>query len=116
VRLDTRNVENLDGSDVKFMKTAGSGFSLVYTMLLNAPHDRDVVTDGTSADKKKRMRLATVASSVLQVTVGQSKRVPSSRELCTVKCRHVVLLCQTPDTLTPIDCTSYLQRLQIRAG
>jgi hypothetical protein len=75
-----------------------------------------VVADGTSADKKKRMRLANVASSVVQVTIGQSKGVLSSRELCTVKCRHIVLLCQMPDTLEPIDCTASLQRLQIRAG
>jgi hypothetical protein len=39
VRFDTHNVERLDCSDVKVVKTAGSGFSLVYTVLLNVPHD-----------------------------------------------------------------------------
>jgi hypothetical protein len=55
-----------------------------------------VIAGSTSADEEMRMRLTTIASSIEQVGVGQTKGVDVSRELCTVRCWHVVLFCQMP--------------------
>jgi hypothetical protein len=71
-----------------------------------------VITCSAPANEKIRMRLATIISSIEQVWIGQAKGVDVGHQLCTVRCWHVVSLCQMsrhPDT-------AWLQRILASAA
>jgi hypothetical protein len=55
-----------------------------------------VIVCSAPANEKIRMRLTTIISSIKQVSLGQAKGVDVGHQLCTIRCWHVMSLCQMP--------------------
>jgi hypothetical protein len=78
-----------------------------------------VIACSAPANKKMRMKLATIIVYIEQIRIGQVKGVDIGHNLCTVRWWHVMSLCQIPR----YSDTASLQRIlasdasaQVRGG
>jgi hypothetical protein len=71
-----------------------------------------VIACSAPANEKIRMRLLTIVSSIEGVWIGKVKEVDVGHQLCTVRCWHVMPLCQMPR----YPDTAWLQRILASAA
>jgi hypothetical protein len=75
-----------------------------------------VIACSAPANKKMRMKLATIIAYIEQIRIGQVKGVDVCHHLLRSDAGTLCLSAKCLDTLTPLGCNAYLHRLHIRVG